>query len=80
MDIQQYQKAYESYQQAVYLANRFPGYWNSIGLLFFAINQYHDSLDALAQSLRLNPHISEPWYNLGVLVCIRRFHKTKITD
>lgn len=80
MDIQQYRKAYDSYQQAVYLAYKFPGYWNSIGVLYFAFNRYRDSRRSLAISVRLNPSLSEPWYNLGVLVSIRRFHKTKIPD
>jgi general transcriptional corepressor CYC8 len=80
MDTQQYPKAYYSYQQAVTRVGSLPGYWTSIGLLYFAINQYRDSLDALARSVRLNPYISEHWYNLGVLVSIRKFHKTKITD
>ncbi|KAH7211300.1 hypothetical protein BKA60DRAFT_651155 [Fusarium oxysporum] len=30
-------------------------------------DQYRDSLDCLARALRLNIHLFEPWYNVGVL-------------
>ena len=51
MDIQQYPKAFDSYQQTIYCAHDFPGYWTSIGLLYFAINQFRDSLDAFVKSI-----------------------------
>jgi glucose repression mediator protein len=62
-----YNKAYESYQQAVYRDARNPTFWCSIGVLYFQINQYRDALDAYSRAIRLNPNISEVWYDLGTL-------------
>ncbi|KAH9820778.1 hypothetical protein DFH28DRAFT_884393 [Melampsora americana] len=67
MTIQNFNKAYESYQQAVYRDGKNPAFWCSIGVLYYAIMQYHDSLDAYSRAIRLNPYISEVWYNLGAL-------------
>lgn len=36
---QNYNKAYEAYQQAVYRDGRNPTYWCSIGVLYYQINQ-----------------------------------------
>lgn len=36
---QNYNKAYEAYQQAVYRDSRNPTFWCSIGVLYFQINQ-----------------------------------------
>ncbi|WFD29156.1 glucose repression mediator protein [Malassezia sp. CBS 17886] len=67
MGAQEFNKAYESYQQAVYLDGKNPVLWCSIGILYFQINQYHDALGAYSRSIRLNPYIPEVWLNLGVL-------------
>ncbi|KAK4516196.1 uncharacterized protein ATC70_011165 [Mucor velutinosus] len=64
---QNYTKAYESYQQAVYRDARNPIFWCSIGVLYYQINQYRDALDAYSRAIRLNPYISEVWYDLGTL-------------
>ncbi|KAG2176381.1 hypothetical protein INT43_005615 [Umbelopsis isabellina] len=64
---QNYNKAYEAYQQAVYRDSRNPTFWCSIGVLYFQINQYRDALDAYSRAIRLNPYISEVWYDLGTL-------------
>lgn len=63
-----YPKAYEAYQQAVYRDGRNPTFWCSIGVLYYQINQYRDALDAYSRAIRLNPYISEVWYDLGTLV------------
>jgi glucose repression mediator protein len=65
---QQYNRAYEAYQQAVYREGRNPTFWCSIGVLYYQINQYRDALDAYSRAIRLNPNISEVWYDLGTLV------------
>lgn len=62
-----YPKAYEAYQQAVYRDGRNPTFWCSIGVLYYQINQYRDALDAYSRAIRLNPYISEVWYDLGTL-------------
>ena len=62
-----YNKAYEAYQQAVYRDGRNPTFWCSIGVLYYQINQYRDALDAYSRAIRLNPYISEVWYDLGTL-------------
>ncbi|KAF8218326.1 hypothetical protein K438DRAFT_1796675 [Mycena galopus ATCC 62051] len=67
MGCQQYNKAYEAYQQAVYRDGRNPTFWCSIGVLYFQINQYRDALDAYSRAIRLNPYISEVWVDLGSL-------------
>lgn len=64
---ERYNKAYEAYQQAVYRDGRNPTFWCSIGVLYYQINQYRDALDAYSRAIRLNPFISEVWYNLGSL-------------
>lgn len=68
MSQQKYPKAYEAYQQAVYREGRNPTFWCSIGVLYYQINQYRDALDAYSRAIRLNPFISEVWYDLGTLV------------
>ncbi|KAI5996964.1 hypothetical protein EDD15DRAFT_2412554 [Pisolithus albus] len=61
-------KAYEAYyQQAVYHDGRNPTFWCSIGVLYFQINQFHDALDAYSRAIRINPYISEVWFDLGSL-------------
>ncbi|RUS19173.1 hypothetical protein BC937DRAFT_87888 [Endogone sp. FLAS-F59071] len=67
MALQNYNKAYEAYQQAVYRDARNPTFWCSIGVLYYQINQYRDALDAYSRAIRLNPYISEVWYDLGTL-------------
>ncbi len=69
-----YPKAYEAYQQAVYRDGRNPTFWCSIGVLYYQINQYRDALDAYSRAIRLNPYISEVWYDLGTLVCTPLFN------
>ncbi|KAL1915941.1 uncharacterized protein VTP21DRAFT_6329 [Calcarisporiella thermophila] len=64
---QNYSKAYEAYQQAVYRDGRNPTFWCSIGVLYYQINQYQDALDAYSRAIRINPMISEVWYDLGTL-------------
>lgn len=64
---QKYNKAYEAYQQAVYRDGRNPTFWCSIGVLYFQINQYRDALDAYSRAIRINPYISEVWFDLGSL-------------
>lgn len=73
MSQQKYSKAYEAYQQAVYRDGRNPTFWCSIGVLYYQINQYRDALDAYSRAIRLNPYISEVWYDLGTLVCLLPF-------
>jgi len=67
MASQKYNKAYEAYQQAVYRDGRNPTFWCSIGVLYFQINQYRDALDAYSRAIRINPYISEVWFDLGSL-------------
>lgn len=74
-----YPKAYEAYQQAVYRDGRNPTFWCSIGVLYYQINQYRDALDAYSRAIRLNPYISEVWYDLGTLVSLTstEIHRAK---
>ncbi|KAI8889607.1 TPR-like protein [Backusella circina FSU 941] len=67
MSAQNYNKAYDSYQQAVYRDGRNPTFWCSIGVLYYHISQKKDALDAYSRAIRLNPYMSEVWYNLGTL-------------
>ena len=60
-------KAYEAYQQAVYRDGKNPAFWCSIGVLYYNINQYHDALDAYSRAIRIHPYLAEVWYNLGAL-------------
>jgi len=47
--------------------DRNPTFWNSIGVLYFQINQFHDALDAYLRAIRINPYISEVWFDIGRL-------------
>lgn len=67
MGSHKYNMAYEALQQAVYRNGRDPLMWNSIAILYFTINQFKDSLDALSHAIRLNSFLSEIWWNLAVL-------------
>jgi len=67
MALHNFSKAYEAYQQAVYRDGKNPAYWCSIGVLYYNINQFHDSLDAYSRAIRINPYLSEIWFNLGAL-------------
>jgi len=60
-----YRMAYDAYQQAVFRDGRNPTFWCSIGVLYYQINQYRDALDAYSRAIRLNPYLSEVWYDLG---------------
>ncbi|KAJ7816602.1 hypothetical protein B0H14DRAFT_3475265 [Mycena olivaceomarginata] len=60
-------KAHEAYQQAVYRDSQNPAFWCSIGILYFQINQYRDAHDAYSRAIRINPLISEVWFDLGSL-------------
>ncbi|KAI9292874.1 TPR-like protein [Neoconidiobolus thromboides FSU 785] len=62
-----YGRAYEAYQQAVYRDGKNAAFWCSIGVLYYQINQFRDALDAYSRAIRINPHISEVWYDLGTL-------------
>ncbi|KAG1879451.1 hypothetical protein C8R48DRAFT_668288 [Suillus tomentosus] len=52
-------------QQAVYRDGRNPTFWCSIGVLYFQINQFRDTLDAYSRAIHINPYISEIWFDLG---------------
>ncbi|KAH8792958.1 hypothetical protein DL96DRAFT_1743111 [Flagelloscypha sp. PMI_526] len=64
---QKYNKVYEAYQQAVYHDGQNLTFWCSIGVLYFQINQFRDALDAYSHAIRINPYISEVWFDLGSL-------------
>lgn len=67
MSTQNFSKAYESYQQAVYRDGKNPAFWCSIGVLYYSISQFHDALDAYSRAIRIHPYLSEVWFNLGAL-------------
>jgi len=50
-----------------YRDGRNPIFWCSIGVLYYQISQHRDALDAYTRAIRLNPYISEVWYDLGTL-------------
>jgi cytochrome c-type biogenesis protein CcmH/NrfG len=62
-----YDPAYEAYQQAVFRDGRNPSFWNAVGELYYNVNQPRDAYDAYSRGIRLNPYISELWFNLGRL-------------
>ncbi|GAA6029122.1 hypothetical protein JCM8097_001610 [Rhodosporidiobolus ruineniae] len=67
MTTQNFGKAYEAYQQAVYRDGKNPAFWCSIGVLYYNINQFHDALDAYSRAIRIHPYLAEVWFNLGAL-------------
>lgn len=72
MDIGQLEEARDNYQQAIYRDSAFPGYWHSVGVLYYVSGQLRDSLEAFAQSVQRNPYIPGTWHSLGVLVCDKK--------
>ncbi|GAA6006303.1 hypothetical protein JCM11491_002102 [Sporobolomyces phaffii] len=67
MTVNNFGKAYEAYQQAVYRDGKNPAFWCSIGVLYYNINQFHDALDAYSRAIRIHPYLAEVWFNLGAL-------------
>ncbi|KAG8776183.1 Lysine-specific demethylase 6A [Ceratobasidium sp. 428] len=63
------QNAYSAYQQALYyLPNlKLEDPKLCIGVLYYNINQFRDALDAYSRAIRINPYISEVWFDLGSL-------------
>lgn len=53
---QEYAKAFEAYQQAVYRDDRNPTFRCSAGALYFQFNQYRDALDMYARAADLDPN------------------------
>ncbi|KAF8963665.1 hypothetical protein BDZ97DRAFT_987992 [Flammula alnicola] len=62
---QNYSKAYEAYQQAVYRDGKNPIYWCDVGRLYAKLYQWSDAVDAYSRGIRVNPYISEIWACLG---------------
>ncbi|KAJ4041830.1 hypothetical protein NW756_009266 [Fusarium oxysporum] len=65
--LQDYKRAHECLQSAIYIEPNCPSLWITAAILYFRINQYQDSRDCLCRALSLNIHLFEPWCNLGVL-------------
>lgn len=59
--------AYDAFQKTIDRDSKNPVFWCSIGVLYYQISQYPDALDAYIRAIKLNPYISEVWYNLGSL-------------
>lgn len=68
MKAENYERAHECLQTAIYFESRCPSFWITLGILYFNIGQSRECLDTLTKAVELNAHIWEPWYNLGVLV------------
>ncbi|KAJ7872592.1 hypothetical protein B0H13DRAFT_2553347 [Mycena leptocephala] len=64
---QKYNKASQAYQHAVHHDGGNPTFWCSMGVLYFQIYQYRITLDAYSRVIRINPYISEVWFDLGSL-------------
>ena len=64
---QNYSKAYEALQEAVYRNGRHPMIWCDVGRLYLNINQFRDALDAYSRAIRINPYIAQVWILLGQL-------------
>ncbi|KAJ7825679.1 hypothetical protein B0H13DRAFT_2374846 [Mycena leptocephala] len=56
-----------SYYARLFFFSRNPTFWCSIGVLYFQINKYRDALDAYSRAIRINPYLSEVWFDLGSL-------------
>ena len=61
-------EAYHCYQLTVYLEGRCSTVWMSIAVLYYKVQQYRDSIDALSRAFRLDLHQPLLWRNLGVVV------------
>ncbi|RYC96184.1 hypothetical protein BFJ63_vAg1057 [Fusarium oxysporum f. sp. narcissi] len=67
LKLQDYRRAFECLQNAIYIEPNCPSFWITVAIMYFSIKQYRDSYGSLARTITLNIHLFEPWYNLGVL-------------
>ncbi|RSM20300.1 hypothetical protein CDV31_000794 [Fusarium ambrosium] len=65
--LRDFKEAYDALLHAVFHEGQCAPVWNTIGVLYFQLHQYSDSLDSFERVIRLSPRLYEPWYNLGVL-------------
>jgi len=76
-----HREAHGAFQQAVYSEPSASVYWLSIAILFFRINQYRDSFDAMDRSVRLNPFAAiSVAYSRDCLVATSWSHDSKIAS
>ena len=68
--LKKYPESYECLQQSVYHKGRVAQFWTTIGIMYYEINQYRDSMDAFVRSICINPSIIENWRNLAILIRI----------
>ena len=62
-------QAFYGYKRAIYSGgDRCSTIWMSVALLYFYINEYYNCLNAMGQSIRLDPCEPLVWRNLGILV------------
>jgi tetratricopeptide (TPR) repeat protein len=68
MEFDELQIALQKFHEAIYRNETFPGYWHSLGVAYYVLDNLRECIACFSNSLRLNPYIPENWYCLGVLV------------
>jgi len=68
--LRQHVGAFEALQQAVYRNGNNAMYWCAIGVLYFQINQPRDALDAYLRAIRLNPNLSEVFFQYIFIISL----------
>jgi tetratricopeptide (TPR) repeat protein len=66
VDLGQYDKAIESYQQAIKLKSNLSKPHNNLGLAYAAAGRLADAVAEFKQAVQLRPEYAEAHYNLGV--------------
>ena len=67
MLLQNYNKAYDAYKQAVYHDKTNPILWCSIGVMYSRVSQHQDALGAYIRAIQINTCLSKVWYNIGTI-------------
>ncbi|KAK0766523.1 hypothetical protein N5P37_000248 [Trichoderma harzianum] len=62
-----YDQASKYFQQAVIRKPRSPQISISMANMYYYVEEFRNSLDAIVQAIRLNPYFYMSWYNLGIL-------------
>ncbi|KAI0106388.1 hypothetical protein GGR51DRAFT_559805 [Nemania sp. FL0031] len=69
-------EAHNAFRRAVWREPRSPSIWITIGIAYYKVNQYRDSLHGLSLSLTYHPMIWQAWFNMAILYesCYEQAH------
>jgi tetratricopeptide (TPR) repeat protein len=62
----QYDKAIESFKQALSINSDYPEAWFNLGITYNTVGQYTESIDALKKTVDMDSENISAWVNLGI--------------